>query len=437
MKKILLLLTFITLYSTSFSFDKSKLDSLFEILEENDKSMGSLSIYKDGKEVYSNSIGYENIDRKIKATAKTHYRIGSISKTFTAAIIMKLVEKNSLTLETKLSEYYPNVKNSDKITIKQLLKHRSGIFSFTDDEDYLEWMQEPISREEIAEVIAKYPSVFEPDTKAEYSNSNYVLLSLIAEGILKKDFATVLTEYITEPCNLSDTYYGVPIGSKSNEAQSYYYTGDWELATETDMSVPIGAGSIVSTASDLNKFLYCLFNGKVVSEKSLKEMMTLEDKYGAGLFAVPYNEKTAYGHTGRIDGFESNSFYFPNEKLSITYLTNGVGIPLNNILLGVLHIYFGDEYELPVYLPAIEVPANELEQYVGVYSTPSVPMKIRIFTKNGNLYGQGTGQPEFRLEAYEKHKFKFDQAFLKIEFRPDTSELVIVQGGGELVMKKE
>jgi len=291
---------------------------------------------------------------------------------------MKLVESKKLTLDTKLSKYYPAVKNADKITIKQLLKHRSGIFNFTNDQEYTEWMEEPISKEELVQVIAEYPSSFEPDSKAEYSNSNYVLLSFIAEDVLKKDFATILEEMITKPCKLDDTYYGGAIGSKNNEAQSYTYTGEWLQATETDMSVPLGAGAIVSTASDLNRFLYCLFNGKVVSETSLKEMMKLEDRYGAGLFTVPYADKTAFGHTGGIDGFQSNAFYFPNEKVSITYLSNGVALPLNNILLGVLSIYFGDEYELPVFAPAIEVPTAELEQYVGVYSSPALPMKMNI-----------------------------------------------------------
>jgi CubicO group peptidase (beta-lactamase class C family) len=437
MKKILLLLTFITLYSTSFSLDTAKLDSLFVILEENDKAMGSLSIYKDGEEVYSNSLGYENIENGAKATAKSEYRIGSISKTFTATIIMKLIESKKLTLETKLGKYYPKIENSDKITIKHLLKHRSGIFNFTNDEEYTEWMEEPISKEDLVDVIAEHPSSFKPDTKAEYSNSNYVLLSFIAEDVLKKDFATILEEMITKPCKLDDTYYGGTIGSKSNEAQSYTYTGEWLQATETDMSVPMGAGAIVSTASDLNKFLYCLFNGKVVSDATLKEMMNLEDRFGAGLFTVPYRLKTAYGHTGGIDGFQSNAFYFPDEKMSLTYLSNGVAIPLNNILLGVLSIYFGDEYELPVFAPAIEVPTAQLEQYVGVYSSTAIPMKMNIFIEDNVLYGQGTGQAKFPLEAFEKHKFKFEPAMLTIEFRPESTELVIVQGGGELVMKKE
>lgn len=437
MKNLFLLLSFLLISNSAYSLDTAKLDSLMDIINNNDKAMGNLSIYENGAEVYSNSLGYENVGKNIKATAKTEYRIGSISKTFTATIIMKLVERNLLTLDTKLSKYYPKVKNAELITVRHLLKHRSGVFNFTNDEKYMDYMEEPISKKDLVAKIASYPSSFEPDSKADYSNSNYVLLSFIAEDVLNKKFPQIVKEEITEVCKLNDTYYGGSIGSKANEAQSYTYNGEWTEATETDMSVPMGAGAIVSTASDLNKFLFCLFNGKVVTEKTLATMMELEDGYGIGMFPAPYNGKTAYGHTGGIDGFQSNAFYFPKEKISLTYLSNGVALPVNNILVGVLKIYFGDDYELPTFAPTITLDPSDLVQYEGTYSTPSIPMKIKIYVENDALYGQATGQPRFPLEAYGKHKFRFEPAMLAIEFKPEDSELVISQGGGETVMKKE
>lgn len=437
MKNLLLLLFFLLISNTSYSLDSVKLDSLMDIISNNDKAMGSLSIYENGTEVYTNSLGYENVENSLKATPKTEYRIGSISKTFTATIIMKLVERNLITLDTKLSKYYPQIENAALITIRHLLKHRSGIFNFTNDEKYLDYMEDPISKKDLVAKIASFPSSFEPNSKADYSNSNYVLLSFIAEDILNKKFPQILKEEITEVCKLKNTYYGGKIGKKSNEAQSYTYNGEWTLATETDMSVPIGAGAIVSTASDLNKFLYCLFNGKLVSEKTLATMIEIEEGFGIGLFKVPYNNKVAYGHTGGIDGFQSNAFYFIDEKISITYLSNGVALPVNNLLVGVLKIYFGDEYDLPSFAPAITVAPSDLAKYEGTYSTPSVPMKIKIFVEDGALYGQATGQSSFPLEPYEKHKFRFEPAMLTIEFRLDKSEMVISQGGSETVMKKE
>lgn len=437
MKKLLLLLTFLLAVSVSYSLDTEKLDKLMNSLEANERAMGSLSIAKDGNEIYSKAIGYENIENGTKATTKTKYRIGSISKTFTAVIIMRLIEEGKLSLDTKLSEYYPDVENADKITIKHLLKHRSGIHSFTNDMDYTSWMEDPVTREELVEKINGYDSVFEPDSKAEYSNSNYILLSLIAEDVAGKEYSQLLSEYITSKCGLENTYYGGKVGAKPNEAQSYYRDTDWHQATETDMSVPMGAGAIVSNPSDLNKFMACLFEGKLVSEKSLEEMKTIEDGYGAGMFQVPYMEKMAYGHTGGIDGFQSNSFYFTDLKLSISYISNGVSYPLNNILVGVLKIYFGEEYELPEFTEAIKVDETDLEQYVGTYSSTQIPMKIKIFIKEGKIFGQGTGQAEFPMEAYDVHKFRFEPAALTIEFKPDEDTFILNQGGAELIMKKE
>ncbi len=437
MKKLLLLITFIAFTATTYSLDTEKLDKLMNTLDANNRAMGSLSIAKDGNEIYSKAIGFENIGNKLNATKNTKYRIGSISKTFTAVVIMNLIEEGELALDTKLSKYYPEVENADKITIKQMLKHRSGIYSFTNDENYFDWMESPVSKEELANKINEYDSVFEPDSKAEYSNSNYVLLTFIAENASGESFNKLLEKYILSACELANTYYGGKIGAKPNEAQSYYRDIDWHKATETDMSVPQGAGSIVSTPTDLNKFMTCLFQGKLVSDESLAEMMMIEDGYGAGLFKVPYLEKSAYGHTGGIDGFQSNSFYFTDLNLSISYISNGVSYPVNDILVGVLSIYFGDEYELPEFTEAIEVDEEDLKQYEGTYSSSKLPLKIKIFVKEGKLFGQGTGQPEFAMEAYDLHKFRYEAARIKIEFKPENNQFILFQGGGEFVMTRE
>jgi CubicO group peptidase (beta-lactamase class C family) len=181
MKKLLLLFTLFSFINVTYSLDSEKLDELMNNLDVNDRAMGSLSIAKDGVESYSKAIGYENVSSKIEATTKTKYRIGSISKTFTAVVIMNLIEEGKLGLDTKLSDYYSEVENADNITIKQMLKHRSGIYSFTNDPSYFDWMEHPISKEELLDKINEYDSSFEPGSKAEYSNSNYIMLTLIPE----------------------------------------------------------------------------------------------------------------------------------------------------------------------------------------------------------------------------------------------------------------
>ena len=440
MKNILLLITIVLSVNLSAQdFDRQKMDSLFQLIESNQKAMGSISIYENGKETYHKAFGFASKEDNIRATDKTKYRIGSVSKTFTASIILKLIEEGKLSLTTELSEFYPEIKNAQKITIEQLLKHRSGIFNFTSAEDYTSWMEHPISKDDLIKKIAANGSVFEPNDKFEYSNSNFVLLSFIAEKIENKDFPQLIQEKVCKTCDLLNTYYGSKISTANNEAKSYTKSSDWQLATESDMSIPQGAGAIISTPNDLNEFLNCLFSYKIVSEQTVKAMMEIEDGYGLGMFQVPFYDKKAFGHNGAIDGFQSNAYYFPVEDVSVAFIANGLAMPINDIMIGALSIYFGKEYTLPEFkeTAALILQSGDLDKYLGVYSSPDFPLKVTITKKENVLVGQATGQPSFPLEAYETDKFKFDQAGLKLEFIPADNKMMLRQGGGEFELKRE
>ncbi|MCF6359152.1 MAG: serine hydrolase [Cyclobacteriaceae bacterium] len=438
MKKVkqlfLIIIFFSAIKVSAQEFNRAKMDSLFARIDEHQKGMGSIAIYKGDSEVYQKSIGFASIADKNKASVETKYRIGSISKTFTATIIMQLINDGKLELSTKLSSYYPEIKNSSEISIEHLLRHRSGIFNFTNAQNYTSWMEKPISKQALTSKIATYESVFKPNTKAEYSNSNYVLLSFIAEKIKSKEFSEIIQKQICKPCALKNTYYGSKISVANNEALSYTKLTNWDLSTETDMSVPVGAGAIVSTPSDLNLFLNCLFNNKLVNEETLAKMMEIQDGYGIGLLRVPFYTKYTYGHTGGIDGFRSNAFYFPEDKVSISYLSNGVVMPLNDILIGALSIYYGLDFELPEFKTGLELTSEELDKYLGVYSSPTFPLKITITKKGNALFAQATGQSSFPLEAYEIDKFKFDQAMLKMEFNPKENQVTLLQGEGKFLL---
>jgi len=190
MKKIttLLFILIATLVTRAQEINITKMDSLFNEIEENQKGMGSISIFKSGNEIYQKSVGYSNIENKTKATAITKYRIGSVSKSFTAVIIMKLIEAGKLSLDSKLSDYYPDLPNASRITVEQLLRHRSGIADFTKSYDYVNWMTLPKSKTELLAIIKSNGIVFEPNKKTQYSNTNYEILAFIAEEIEQRDF---------------------------------------------------------------------------------------------------------------------------------------------------------------------------------------------------------------------------------------------------------
>ncbi|MDH6356545.1 serine hydrolase domain-containing protein [Parabacteroides sp. PF5-9] len=441
MKRLFFLVFVLLLWTSCLKAQNSnilKLDSLFTAIENYNKGMGSISIFHNGEEIYQRSYGYANVDNQIKNNANTKFRIGSISKAFTATIIMKLIEEGKLTLASKLSDYYPQVNNSNKITIEHLLQHRSGIPNFIDMEDYMVWSLETQTKEELLNRITSGKASFEPNDKFEYSNSNYVLLTHIAEDVSSKNFSDLLNEIIIIPCNLNNTYVGGKINSNKEEAYSYMkLSANWVMAKETDMSVPLGSGFIVSNAYDLNKFLYCLFLKKIVNQESLNRMISLKDNFGLGLFQVPFHNNIGYGHTGGIDGFQANAFYFPQENMSISLVENGVVYMLNNIVIGCLNIYFGRDYSLPQFSNPIEINTEELDKYLGVYSSPALPIKFAITKKENTLIVQGTGQQELPLECISNNVFQCEGVDLVLKFVPEDNKVVLEQLGMTFEMSKE
>lgn len=196
-------------------FNKEKLDQYFKLLEENDKFMGSLALAKDGKLIYSKNIGFADIEKGIKINGNSRFSIASISKTFTASLVLKAVEQNKIKLDQKLADFYPDITNAEKISIEQMLRHQSGIHNITADSVYGLYFTQATSQSEMLKVIKTAGSDFEPGSKSAYSNSNYILLSFILEKIYKKEFAEILKEQITEPLKLISTYKLVKTQMKS------------------------------------------------------------------------------------------------------------------------------------------------------------------------------------------------------------------------------
>jgi D-alanyl-D-alanine carboxypeptidase len=421
--------------------NKPKLDSLFDLLAAKDKAMGSLVLSRDGSVIYSRAIGWIAKDKMTAedANSKSKYRIGSITKMFTSTMMFQLIEDKKVSLTTPLSIYYPQFPNSDKITVGHMLNHRSGLFNFTNDPSFPNWMTQPRTEKEMIAMMSTYPVDFQPDEKFAYSNTNYLLLGYIIEKVTKKTYPENLRSRITSNLGLKDTYYGGKIDAGKNEASSYHFSGGWEQMPETDMSIPGGAGAIVSTPTDLAKFIEALFAGKLISTSSLEQMKTLKDGMGMGMFSVPFGPRRAFGHNGQIDGSASNLYYFIDEKLTIAYCSNGVVLPVNDIMIAVLSIYFNLPYKLPDFdaAPAVILAETDLEKLVGTYASTQLPLKIMITREKTSLYAQATGQSMFPLTATAEDKFKFEPAGVVIEFNAVKHELTLKQGGGTFLFARE
>jgi D-alanyl-D-alanine carboxypeptidase len=419
----------------SQSLNKPKLDSLMDILAEKDQAMGSLTISKNGVVVYSRAIGHSYIsgNEKLPATSQTKYRIGSITKMFTATMIFQLIEDEKLTLTTTVDKYFPQLPNASKIPISNLLNHRSGLHNFTDNPEYKTWETQPKTRDEMLAIISKDGVDFQPNERFSYSNSGYVVLGYIIEKVSKQSYSKYLSNRICSRIGLLNTYVGTKTDTKKNESFSYRFSTSWEQDPETDISIPGGSGAIVSTPADLTKYIESLFSLILVSKSSLEQMKTMTEGYGMGMFQIPFYEKLGYGHNGGIDGFGSNLVYFPDDSLAVAYCTNGQVYPMNSILTAVLSICFDRPYSIPKF----NLKTEELDKYLGVYASAQIPPKITI-TKNAiTLFAQVTGGPLFPLDPTEEDKFKCEPMGVTIEFNPDKTELTIKEGENGFLFTKE
>lgn len=428
--------------SANAQFSKEKMDSLLDVYEQKNKLMATVAIGYDQQLVYKRAIGYKwyEGEQKIKSDPLTKYRIGSITKTFTAVMILQLIEEKKLKLNTPLSKFFPKIRNAKNITIEQLIKHRSGIHNFTDDDAYLTYMYNPKTRAELLDVFVQLPSDFEPGTQHAYSNTNYVLLGLIVERLTKDSYADALSKRIVDKLGLQNTYCGVAADPNKNEARSYFFDGsDWVFEKETDMSIPLGAGAVVSTAEDLVKFVEGIFTYQLLSRASVDQMIIQEDGYGMGIFSIPFYEMTAYGHNGKLDGFQSMMAYFPNEKVSIAFSANGVNADANEFLIGVLSIYYNKPFVIPRFY-TFDVPQNILTEYSGIYHSSSLNLDFYI-TLNGNvIMGEAAGQSAFPLEAKSETVFEYAPAAIEITFVRNLSNsvesFVLKQSGMEFSFTK-
>ncbi len=443
---ILSLLIFSCICIGAQEFDSTALNRYFDQLGMYNRFMGAVAISCDGQMEYEKYIGFASTEKKLPVTNETVFRVGSISKIFTAAMIFQLVDEGKLSLDSRLSQFYPQIANAEFITVEDMLQHRSGIFNLTDERAYTKYMASPQSREKMLERFAEFRPVFRPGEKHEYSNSNYILLGYIIEQIVGKPYSEVLEEKISSPLKLSNTYYGKTRDTDSNEAYSYNFMRNrWSLfPKETDMSVPHGAGAVVSTPGDLTRFITGLFNGKCVSDSSLEEMTELHEGFGNGLFAYNFRDVPAYGHNGGIDAFISTLLYYPDERVAVAVLGNGVNHNFEEITTAAVNFRFGLPFNYADFsLNAIELSKDELKLYEGIFSSGKLPIKITLKCKLGKLKMQATGQKAFRLTPVSVSQLRFEEAgielFFNVDYKGDVlyDSFVLIQGGIEYPFIKE
>jgi CubicO group peptidase (beta-lactamase class C family) len=418
------------------TLDTAKLDQLFDRLAEKNKAMGSLVIAKDGKVLYSRAIGYGQISgaEKKPLTEASRFAIASITKTYTAVMILQLVEQGKLKLTETLDKYFPAVPNARKITIGQILAHRSGIPNVIGDRESRRDASALMSRDDMLALIVNATPDFEPDSRAAYSNSGYFLLGLVIEQVAGKSYAQALKEMITAPLGLKDTYMVAErVDVTKNESLTYWRLGnDWKPGRETHPVI----FEIVSTPGDMAKFVEALFDLELISQQSLDQMKTIRDDEGLGIVTFTFADRTFYGNTGGGDNYGSWLMYLPDEKLVISYATNAKVHPVKDIIGGVVDIYFNRPFEIPAF-ESLVVSPEILDKYVGVYSSPGAPNKWTVSRDGGTLLVQPGSEGAAALEATADDKFQLFNGKLTIEFGAANKQMTLKRGPLQLIFTKE
>lgn len=402
---------------------------------------GAVLIAVGGKPLFAKAYGFADADRKVPNTIDTRYRIASITKTFTAALILQLHQEKRLNLQDSICEFMEScAPHWQSVTVRHLLTHTSGIPSYTNAPDFFSRAVSPEGADEIDDDLRERALEFAPGEQYRYSNSNYVLLGLIAERTGGMPYAQLLRKRLLDPLEMRDSGYAVE-REPPRSAVGYRPDGlGVEKAPPMHVEWLYAAGGMYSTVGDLLKWDRALYTNEILSD-ALREAMWTADKgdYGYGWQVLAPSPRT-FGralllHAGGVNGFATDLLRYPHERVSIILLANLETAPMEKLSRDVSAIVFGEAYEMPVVRHAVSVNPAIFDAYVGEYEiTPT--MSLRVFTEEGRLLVQATGQPrDVAIPASETYYFSrmtdAQLTFVK-NAAGRVDHLVIHQGGEDI-----
>ncbi len=410
---------------------KDSIEQYIIYLEQQNELIGSIAIYENGQPSFKRDFGQMAKGTILQKQKSIKYQIGSISKLFTAVMLAQLQENGQISFEEPLSNYFNKMPNANRITLRQMLNHTSGMKDYVVKEDTLSyWLVQPQTQATILKEIQKQGVLFEPGDSVSYSNSAYYLLARILEKKYKKDYASILQQQITRPLALSNTTASSALKKSPVGITSYNKIQNrWEEITEFNFFNASGVGDIVSTTDDLNIFINALEAGRIIKTSTFKNMQPVEKKwFGLGVMKVPFYEHTGLGHGGDTYGTHCVVSIFPKENLSIAYCVNGQSYLTNDFAKDILSILFDKKFKYPNFSTSVEDTSN-FSSIVGTYGGEDFPINLKIFNEGNLLKAQGDGQPSFNLTAIGINTYEFKQAQIVIQFNIENNSLSITQAG--------
>jgi CubicO group peptidase (beta-lactamase class C family) len=329
-----------------------RIDALLTRYHELGLFNGSALVADQGQVILKKGYGLANMEWAIPNTPDTKFRLGSLTKQFTATLILQLVERGQIDLAAPVTRYlsdYPP-KSGDRITIHQLLNHTSGIVGYTEIPSWSATRRDPFTPSGFLAQFSKLDLLFQPGEKFSYSNSGYFLLGVILEKVTGQSYETLLRDRIFTPAGMKDSGYDStqPLLSKRAAGYDKRFDGSYVNTAYLDMTQPYAAGSLYSTVEDLYRWDQALLTEKILSAKSKERMFTpgLSD-YGYGWRITKKDGVTTIAHDGGINGFNTQLTRIPDSKRVVILLNNTGPAPLGTMVDSIRSILDGKEPMMP------------------------------------------------------------------------------------------
>lgn len=418
--------------------DVARMEQVVQSYVSGKQFMGSALVARDGVVLFNKGYGSANLEWDIPNSPTTKFRLGSVTKQFTAASILLLEERGKLSVSDPVKKYIADAPAAwDKVTIYHLLTHTSGIPSFTGFPDYGPTEAIPTTPEKLVARFRDKPLEFQPGEKWNYSNSGYVLLGHLLEKVTGESYEKFVRENIFVPLGMKDSGYDSNSAIILRRAAGYTPgPAGPQNAGFVHMSIPHAAGALYSTTEDLMRWEQGLFGGKLLKPESLVKMTTpFKDDYAFGLSVHNENSHKVIEHGGGIEGFNTEVAYYPETKLVVVVLGNLNGGAPGDIAKKLAAVAFGEQVVLPSERKEVSVAPKILAEYAGTY-VMSPTFQIVTSLEGERLMTQATGQPKFPLFAESDSKFFLKVVDAEVEFvrneKGEVTEMVLHQGGQDV-----
>lgn len=412
-------------------------------LEEAPAAGLSVAVVRGGDTLVKRGWGHARREGDVPATAGTVYRIGSVTKQFTASAVLRQAAAGRLALSDTVGDLLPAFDaGGSAVTVRQLLNHTSGLVNYTDLEAFWRRADTDVSHRELLALVEDEPLAFEPGTAFAYSNTGYYLLGMIVERTTGRSYAGYVRDSLAAPLGLDRTRYCGDRPDGRSRAHGYRVAEDGGLgeAEPLDMSAPFAAGALCSTVGDLVAWTRALHAGEVVDGRWLEAMLTpptLPDGQSTGYgFGVAVSELQGHrkvAHDGGINGFSSHLAHYPDDGLTVAVLVNTEGAPAGTVGERIARTALGlpqpDLVDLPLSRP-------EARRYTGKYLIEARGQPVQVTWEDGRLMAQAAGEAAVELLHQGRHEFRAgSDPTVKVEFLMDDGRAVgfLLHRSGETV----